>query len=350
MTAPDSEGDRPPPGSGSGEPPSGDSLSGQEPARRPGTSTFTIEGRAAPALFVVGWLATLAGFGLLFVSVQSPPGPIQLTLLLVALVALAIGLVAAAGSQGIERRVRGVEAYRGPSPILVFAAVIPIASVVTVIIAAPLSFIGVDLEGALFRFVVVAAQALLYMALIRLLVVDTRALSWSEMGVRRPTGSITGELLIGASWALPVIVVTIPISALLVELLKVTPESPLPSTGESVGFVIQLVAGAILAPIGEELFFRAFATTAWVRSLGPGRAIIRAGTFFAFVHVVTIAGGSVGEGAALALIGFATRVPIGIALSWLFVRRGTIWASIGLHATFNGALLIIAEAANRAVG
>ena len=31
---------------------------------RPGASTFTIEGRSAPALFVVGWLATLLGLGL----------------------------------------------------------------------------------------------------------------------------------------------------------------------------------------------------------------------------------------------------------------------------------------------
>src|SRR4029078_7658335 len=28
---------------------------------RPGSSTFTIEGRSAPGLFVVGWIATLAG-------------------------------------------------------------------------------------------------------------------------------------------------------------------------------------------------------------------------------------------------------------------------------------------------
>jgi membrane protease YdiL (CAAX protease family) len=28
----------------------------------------------------------------------------------------------------------------------------------------------------------------------------------------------------------------------------------------------------------------------------------------------------------------------------LFVRRGTIWASFGLHAAFNAILLVIAEA------
>ena len=41
------------------------------------------------------------------------------------------------------------------------------------------------------------------------------------------------------------------------------------------------------------------------------------------------------------------RVPIALALGWLFVRRGTIWASFGLHAAFNGILLVIAEIASR---
>ena len=41
-------------------------------------------------------------------------------------------------------------------------------------------------------------------------------------------------------------------------------------------------------------------------------------------------------------------LPIALALGWLFVRRGSIYASIGLHATFNGFLLVLAEAATRA--
>jgi membrane protease YdiL (CAAX protease family) len=45
----------------------------------------------------------------------------------------------------------------------------------------------------------------------------------------------------------------------------------------------------------------------------------------------------------MALIGFAARVPIGLALGWLFVRKGTIWAPLGLHAAFNGILLVFAE-------
>jgi membrane protease YdiL (CAAX protease family) len=342
-TAPDPS--APPDGALVAEPP----PAADPPPARPGTSTFTIEGRAAPALFVIGWLATLIGLGVLFVTFQAGQSPARQVLLLLGLVALAVGLVAAAGSQGFERRARGVEAYRGPSPLLVFVAVIPLAALASVILAAPLSVVGVDLDGPLFRLLAIVAQVLLYVALIRLLVVDTGALTWSGMGIRRPaSGSIATELLTGAVWALPVILVTSPIAVILSTLLRVTPESPLPPTGELGGFVLQFAAGALVAPIGEELFFRAFATTAWVRALGERRAIVRGGLFFAFVHVLTIGGTDLGPTAAIALIGFVTRIPVGIALSWLFVRRGTIWAPIGLHAAFNGTLLVLAELATRA--
>ena len=52
---------------------------------------------------------------------------------------------------------------------------------------------------------------------------------------------------------------------MLVSAFGVTPDSPLPPASDPAGLVLNLIAGAVLAPIGEELFFRGFATTAWVR-------------------------------------------------------------------------------------
>ena len=49
----------------------------------------------------------------------------------------------------------------------------------------------------------------------------------------------------------------------------------------------------------------------------------------------------------LAIVAFATRVPVALVLGWLFLRRNSIWASIGLHATFNGILLLLGELALR---
>ncbi len=51
-------------------------------------------------------------------------------------------------------------------------------------------------------------------------------------------------------------------------LVPVQPASPLPPTGTTIGFALSLLAGVVVAPFGEEILFRGFATTAWVRGRG----------------------------------------------------------------------------------
>jgi membrane protease YdiL (CAAX protease family) len=350
LIPPDAGGpDRP----GDGDPP----LAADDPAAagaapdpvpaRPGASTFTIEGRSAPALFVVGWLASVLGLGAVAIALLGGGQPAAPILLIGGLIVLSLGLVAAAGSQGIERRARGVVGYHGPSPFLVFGATVPISLLASVLVGLPLTVLDLPLDGPVARLGSVLAQALVYVALIRLLVVDAGALRWAEMGIRRPDGRALAELGSGALWALPVIVVTVPVAAILSQLVPVTPTSPLPPSGETTGFLINLLAGAVIAPIGEEVLFRGFATTAWARTLGPRRALVRGALFFAFVHILTVSGGQAGEAAGLALVGFLTRIPVAVALGWLFLRRGSIFVPIGLHAAFNGTLIVLGELALR---
>jgi membrane protease YdiL (CAAX protease family) len=52
----------------------------------------------------------------------------------------------------------------------------------------------------------------------------------------------------------------------------------------------------------------------------------------------------------MAVVGFLGRLPVALVLGWLFIRRGSIWAPIGLHAAFNGILLVAAENAARLQG
>ena len=103
-----------------------------------------------------------------------------------------------------------------------------------------------------------------------------------------------------------------------------------------VGFILSLLAGAIVAPFGEEILFRGFATTAWVRGIGARRGLIRGALFFAFAHVLTIAARRPATRSSWPSSAFWDAVPVALALGWLFLRRGTIWASFGLHAAFNG--------------
>jgi uncharacterized protein len=341
LTPPDGEGELPAE-PGGGEP----TAAPPQPAQtssRPGLGTFTIEGRAAPGLFVVGWLGTLIGGVVLFVSLQTGPGVAKLALFIGGLALLSLGLIAAAGSQGIERRARGVGPYSGPSPLLVFIACIPTSAVLLVLLGVPLELAGIDLDGPLVAVIGLLIQVAVYILLIRLLVVDTRALSWQQMGIRPVSTASLRAFGFGVVWALPIIFVTGLLANVLVSLFGVTPESPLPPAGDPAGIVLNLIAGAILAPIGEELFFRGFLTTAWVMSFGATRAVIAGGVVFAFVHVLGIQAATFEQGLPLALIGFLSRVPIGIALGYVFVRRGTIWASLGLHSAFNAILLVFAE-------
>jgi membrane protease YdiL (CAAX protease family) len=316
---------------------------------RPGASIFTIEGRSAPALFVIGWLATLLGLGIIAIAILSQGGIASVVLLIAGLALLSVGLIAASGSQGIERRARGTGSYAGPSPFLVFAASIPVSILILVVIALPLGAIGLPLDGPPGSLLSIVVQAVVYVSLIRLLVVDTGALDWRAMGVRRLDPRSLAEIGGGVLWALPVIGVTIPVSAILLTIFPVTPESPLPPTGEPIGFALSLIAGVLVAPFGEEVLFRAFATTVWVRGMGVRGGLVRAALVFAIAHILTISGSSAGDAIGLAVVGFGSRVPIALALGLLFVRRGTIWSSFGLHAAFNGILLVVAEVASRTI-
>ena len=314
-------------------------------AARPGVGTFTIEGRAAPGLFVVGWIATLLGFGIVFVGALAPSG--VLVYFLGPLV-LTTGLIAGAGNQALERRARG-EPYAGPSPYLVFAAMIAATYAVGFPVGLLLrAVLGSATPDYVVRLLGVALQALVFVGVVRLTVVGTNALSWRDMGWRRPDGSTLGDLATGAVFAIPVIFVTSVVAAVLVSVFQVEPEAPLPATGTTVGLIVQLIAGAVIAPIAEETVFRGFAITAWRRTVGDNGALVRASLLFALAHVLTVSGDSLGQVAGLIVVGFAARLPVALALGWLFLRRGSIWAPIGLHMAFNGVLLIIGELAVRA--
>jgi membrane protease YdiL (CAAX protease family) len=334
------------PTGGAGRPPGGDpdrpSDTDSAPAGtgRPGTRTFTIEGRSAPGLFVVGWIATLIGLGVVAVGIVGN-GALPAPLFLLGAIVLSVGLLAGAGSQAIERRARGAP-FAGPSPFLLFAAVIPVSTVLIVVVAVALGLAGVDLGGSpAGTLVVELILVAVYVGLIRLTVVGTGAATWADLGIRRPEEP--SAVAFGVIFAVPLVFASGLIAAILVQVLP-TPPSPLPEAHDTAGLLLNLVAASVVAPVGEEIFFRGYATTAWLRAIGPWPAILRGGLFFAFAHVITVSGGSFGEAAGQALVAFGVRVPVAIALGWLFVRTRSIYPTVALHATFNGLPLLLALA------
>jgi membrane protease YdiL (CAAX protease family) len=170
------------------------------------------------------------------------------------------------------------------------------------------------------------------------------------MGFRIGARQAAEALARGALLAAPVVLLTGAVAYVLVTIAGVTPASPLPPTRTVSGLVLHLLAGAIVAPIAEEVLFRGFMVTAWARSNGPRAAIVRAALLFAVAHVLLVGGDNFGQAASLAFVGAVGRLPIAVALGWLYLRSRTIWAPIGLHAAFNAILLVAAEIAAGPLG
>jgi len=310
---------------------------------------FSLEGRRVPALYLIGWVGSVMGLAVIGVSFMATENSASRWLFLAGAVVLVLGLISAAGSQAVERSGRTELAYRGPSPVLAFVVVFALTVLGVVVILAPLSALGLDAGSPFATMLSLLITTLAYAAVIRALVVGPGSLSWAEMGVRRPDASAVRELLIGALFALPVLVVTIFLSAVLGSFLQRSP-SPLPESGNVPGLVFNLVSAAVLAPIGEELFFRGFTTTAWARAYGAWPAIIRGALFFAIAHVLALFDADFATGAQRALFSSIALLPVGIALGWLFLSRRSLYAAIGLHGTFNAIQVVILFVAGAALG
>jgi membrane protease YdiL (CAAX protease family) len=294
------------------------------------TRVFSLEGRVAPGLYLVGWLGALTGLVITLVGIMGSTGPVFFG----GLVILTLGLLSAGGAQAVERSNRAGLAYHGPSPWLVFAAVIPLTLVVQLLVVFVVRLFGTLPSLPILAAVLLALTGLIYAGVVRLLVVGTGALTWREMGLGLPGRQVVIDLLYGAVFAIPVLAVAGGLVQLLSQFLALPP-SPLPEAVGTPDLVANLISAAIIAPIGEELFFRGYATTAWARTYGRDRAIVLGAVFFALAHVITIGDTDAGRAIQAAAFAFVIRVPVGLVLGWLFLDRRSLAASIGLHATYN---------------
>jgi len=95
--------------------------------------------------------------------------------------------------------------------------------------------------------------------------------------------------------------------------------------------VIVIFLGALVIPIGEELFFRGFLYR-WMRNRMTFRmAILSSALVFSAFHLIPIQ----------AILAF----PLGVVNAWMFERSKSLLPSIVLHMTNNGVALILAAVA-----
>ncbi|MFH1475405.1 MAG: CPBP family intramembrane glutamic endopeptidase [Chloroflexota bacterium] len=308
-------------------------LGDVEAAPRTRRGVFELEGRTAPGLYLLAWGLVVAGLGAIFSALAAGGGSGAAVAFVMGLAGAGLGLAAGAGSQALQRRADGA-VYAGPSPVPVFVA----AFLITLVVGFALGALNVVPEGPLAALASVLVSAVVSLGLVGLVVVGSGALGWGEMGLRLPgpgEGSLFGDVAWGIALAVPTLFGAAFLAAILVAVLGVAPTAPLPPARDPGGVLVNLLVAALLAPFWEELFFRGFATTAWARTAGPRAAIVRGAVFFALIHVITLVGSDLDTAIRTALIAFAIRLPVGLVLGWVFLRRRTLAAPIALHATYN---------------
>jgi membrane protease YdiL (CAAX protease family) len=346
---------------------------------------ITMDGRASPRLYAFGLIAGLPGIAallLILVGLGSgfklPGGAIPRWLILeAACVVAAAGLVGWAVAQGRQRRADGWRDYAGPSPFLMIGALLAIVTAFQIPLEAALDSAKVDFDSGLATALLVGMFLATYASLVHFLVVRPGSLTWHDIArprrlapstddwatgdpipgwsrragetvaawrLRISSGRI-GDLLMPVAMVLPLVIASTLLSAgmLLVLGLKASDISTPGSSGPLSEFdrILLFVAVAILAPVGEEIFFRGFATNAWGRSRGRASTIVRSSLFFAFIHVMNTSAPDPAMFWRVALFNFGARIPVAFVLTWLYMRRRSILASGMLHAGYNGLITLM---------
>ena len=272
------------------------------------------------------------------------------------LLLLSLGLIGLNGAAALQRSVDTPEwSWRGPGPVAIFWSVLPLAILAPtplLLLAAPIGGFE-QLDPAVATLGIALSTNLATTLVVALTVVGTGAATWRDIfGQHRISsphlpiadrrGGAIGDLAWGVALTAPIVVAAALLSALLIQGTGAVPESPLPPSVNSTALLVNLCSAALIAPIGEEILYRGVIAQAWGRQSGTRRAIAFSAIIFAFAHTLNIGGESIGDALAVAAIAFAIRLPLGIALGWLWVRRQSLVATITLHAAYN-ALLVVAS-------
>ncbi len=134
-----------------------------------------------------------------------------------------------------------------------------------------------------------------------------------------PRGLVLPGLVLLASLGLGAIYVRT-VTALGIDML-VPPRLPHELLAEGPARLLSIAGVGIAGPLIEEVFFRGFLLAALVQPLGPLRAAVVSSAVFSVAH------------ASLAVV-----IPlffIGLLLSWLYLRTGSLWPPFAAHAAQN---------------
>jgi membrane protease YdiL (CAAX protease family) len=317
---------------------------------RPGL--LQLAGREAPALYVIGLLATVVGVSALVAGIAGA----GVGLIILALVLVGVGGIALSGASALQRRVDTPAAgWRGPGPLAIFWTTIPWALLAQLLVAAMLTAVGAAtaLRTPLGTLALAAASNAATGLIIGLVVVGSGAVRWRDLILATPAaspktmpppdrrGGLAGDLFWGVALALPIMTAAGLFATLVMNGTGLSAPVVLPPAMGALDLAANVLTAGLIAPIGEELLYRGVIAQAWGRQSSARRAILFSAIVFAFAHTLTVGGTSVADAASVAAVAFLVRLPFGIALGWLWIRRRSLIATIALHASYNLAIVAV---------
>jgi membrane protease YdiL (CAAX protease family) len=317
---------------------------------RPGL--LQLAGREAPALYVIGLLTLVLGASALVAGFAG--GGVGLAML--ALVLIGVGGIALSGASALQRRVdTPVAGWRGPGPLAVFWTTIPWALLAQLLVAALVTSIGAAaaLTTPLGTLALAAASNLATVLIVGLVVVGSGAVRWRDLVLATTAaspstlpqpdrrGGLAGDLFWGVALALPILTAAGLLATLVMNGTGLSAPVVLPPVMSGVDLAANVLTAGLIAPIGEELLYRGVIAQAWARQSSARRAILFSAIVFAFAHTLTVGGTSVADAVSVAAVAFLVRLPLGIALGWLWIRRRSLISTIALHASYNLAIVAV---------
>ena len=317
---------------------------------RPGL--LQLAGREAPALYVIGLLATVVGVSALVAGFAGA----GVGLVILALVLVGVGGIALSGASALQRRVDTPAAgWRGPGPLAIFWTTITWALLAQLLIAALLTavFSAEALSTPQATLLLAAASNFATVLIVGLVVVGSGAVRWRDLILATPAaspstlpppdrrGGLAGDLFWGVALALPIMAASGLFATLVMNGTGVSAPAVLPLAVSRIGLIANIITAGLIAPIGEELLYRGVIAQAWARQSSARRAILFSAIVFAFAHTLSVGGTSVADAASIAAVAFLVRLPLGIALGWLWIRRRSLLATIALHAFYNLAIVAV---------
>lgn len=155
-----------------------------------------------------------------------------------------------------------------------------------------------------------------------------RRATLSDIGFKKGKGTIKTGIFGGLILFIIVIVVGI-----IIELILPVPSKPQPfaqivmETKNFRQFATVLFIGSILAPLGEELYFRGLVYPAFKYRLGITKGMLLTGAFFALLH--------------FDIFRFIPLAIGGAGLAYLYERTGSIFTPMIAHGTWNGIMMFL---------